>query len=114
MNEDEQLRLLVNAFSDSFLRNERYETIVSARKYAEAILQKKVDPGTAEAKFVDEAIEKGMVRAAKAITQSAESSELVYERLVDLYERQPTLGVRSSTSVSQQAYTIALPSPLLI
>lgn len=100
---------LIEAFSSKILTGNSFESIREARRMAEAILGQKVQPGTLEAKLVDEALERGLVRAARQIVQAQRDPTSTYEHLIDLYQRQPTLAVRSSTSVAQQAYSTPLP-----
>jgi len=51
-----------------------------------------------------------MVRAARKIAVQNEDNPLAaYQRLVQLYGQQPTLGVRTSTSIEQQAYSTPVP-----
>ena len=106
MSEQENL---VALFTAEFVRGRAYRTIVEARQQASAELGQTVQPGTALAKLVDECVEAGLTRAARELTQSAPTSPQAYDALVGLHERQPTLGVRSSTSVRQQAYSTVLP-----
>ncbi|PSB62819.1 helicase, partial [Chroococcidiopsis cubana CCALA 043] len=100
---------LVSAFADRFIQGGSFATIVSARERASKILGTPVLPGTAIAKLVDESVEQGLVRAAKIIATSELDSARAYTQLVDLYQRQPTLGTRSSTSIAQQAYSTPVP-----
>jgi hypothetical protein len=83
--------------------------IVAARKIASEIMINDVDPGTQLAKDVDEAIEAGVVQAAREIVAEGLDEKATYEKLVDLYKRQPNLNVRTSTSVAQQAYSTPVP-----
>ena len=96
-------------FAAAFLDGRRYQTVVDARKEAAAFLGETVTPGSAIAKLIDEAIEAGIVRAARSIVQQSESPQLTYDRLVELHGQQPNLSVRSSTSVKQQAYSTPIP-----
>jgi hypothetical protein len=100
---------LVEAFADRFIGGGKLVTIVEARQLASTILGEPVQPGTTLAKLVDESVERGLVRAARVIVRGDNDSMQVYDRLVDLYQRQPTLGTRSSTSIAQQAYSTPLP-----
>ena len=100
---------LVRAFADRFSAGEGFATINEARQLAAAILGEPVHPGTALAKQVDEAVEAGAVRVARRLVQTAETPQHAYAQLVDLYQQQPALTVRSSTSVLQQAYSTPLP-----
>ncbi|MBD1845696.1 hypothetical protein H6F89_20250 [Cyanobacteria bacterium FACHB-63] len=104
-----QTHLLIPAFEEWFREGKRFATIVEARQFAASVLETPVAPGTAIAKFVDESIERSLVRIARGIAQANPDREAVFDQLVDLYQRQPTLGTRSSTSVLQQAYSTPLP-----
>ena len=100
---------LIAAFTDYFLGDGQFSTIVEARNQAAYILGRPVNPGTADAKLVDESLEAALVRTAREIVQQGNPPEQTYQQLVQLYQNQPTLGVRSSTSVRQQAYSTPLP-----
>jgi len=117
--EDERLAPIVNLrvsedVADHMMNGGSFKTIVEARKFIEDITHNKIEPGTAEAKLADEQIEAGIVMAARQIIEKGRddglSSSAIYEQLVNLYERQPNLSVRSSTSVANQAYST--PAPL--
>lgn len=99
---------------DHLIGGGSFKTIVEARKFIEEITGNKIEPGTADAKKADEQIEAGVVMAAREIIENGRadgiSSPAIYEQLVGLYERQPNLSVRSSTSVANQAYST--PAPL--
>jgi len=100
--------------AQSFLNNGEYRDITEARKAISEMTGVPIKPGTAEAKAADEAIEAGVVMAAREIIAKGRKDELtagqIYDKLVNLYERQPNLNVRSSTSVAEQAYST--PAPL--
>jgi hypothetical protein len=100
--------------AESFLNNGEYRDITEARKAISEMTGVPIKPGTAEAKAADEAIEAGVVMAAREIIAKGRKDELtagqIYDKLVNLYERQPNLNVRSSTSVAEQAYST--PAPL--
>ncbi len=102
-------------FADFFYRGTtdesfRLRSITMARSAAAAQMGlPSIRPGSPEAKAVDEAIEAALVRTAQRIIKEADSSQEAYRRLVELYEQQPRLNVRSSTSVAQQAYSTPLP-----
>ncbi len=81
----------------------RFATIVQARKFA-AEMGFGDDP-----KAIDEAIEQGAVAAARAIALGEGDVADKYRALVDVYERQPRLGVRTSTSMRDQAYSTPVP-----
>ncbi|MGF1497848.1 MAG: helicase, partial [Elainellaceae cyanobacterium] len=100
---------LVAYFADHFLAGDRFPTIVEARRMAAAVLNQPVEAGTAIAKLVDESVEAGVVRAARSIIRASTTTYQAYDQLVDLLNRQPSLNVRSSTSVLQQAYSTPIP-----
>lgn len=94
------------ALRDRLLGN-GFKTIVEARQLAKA----HGFEGTN--KEVDEAVEVAVVAAAKELiaqrmANGAKPFE-VYRALVGLYERQPNLAVRTSTSVANQAYSTPVP-----
>lgn len=103
---------LVQAFRDFFGDpTNSFATITEARKFAsERGFEAK--PGTPEAKDLDERLEQGLVLAARDIVKAskARGAPTTYSRLVDLYGRQPNLGVRTSESMADQAYST--PAPL--
>jgi hypothetical protein len=104
---------LVNHFTSHFLGGEGFTTITAARQQAALVLGTPVNPGTALAKQVDEAVEGAVVRAAQGILQTSATTHDTYDRLIDLYDCQPALNVRSSTSVLQQAYSTPIPIAFL-
>ncbi len=104
-----QTNLLIPAFEEWFRAGNHFATIVEARQYATSVLGEPVLPGTPHAKFVDESIERSLVRVAREIVHAHSDPESLFDQLVDLYQRQPTLGTCSSTSVLQQAYSTPLP-----
>ena len=112
MAEDAQQQL-VNHFTSHFLGGEGFTTITAARQQAALVLGTPVNPGTALAKQVDEAVEGAVVRAAQGILQASATPLDAYDRLVELHNRQPALNVRSSTSVLQQAYSTPIPIAFL-
>lgn len=100
---------LTARFAHQLAEGKDLSSITKARQQAAEILGEPVLPGTALAKQVDEAIEVGVVRAAKKLIERAQSPPEAYRSLVDLYHRQPPLTVRSSTSVMMQAYSTPIP-----
>jgi tRNA G10 N-methylase Trm11 len=92
--------------SKHFLDGNGFKDILDARKFISNITGQKIEAGTAQAKEADEAIEVGVVLASRKIAKG----DNVYDNLVDLYNRQPNLSVRTSTSISEQAYST--PAPL--
>jgi hypothetical protein len=104
-----ETNLLIPAFEEWFGVGNGFATIVEARQFATSVLGEPVLPETPQAKLVDESLERALVRVARATVQTNLDRESVFDQLVNLYERQPTLGTRSSTSVLQQAYSTPLP-----
>lgn len=116
--DERNLNQLIEHFQTQMLSGRNYESIIAARKEASSIIEQPIVPGTPEAKQLDEVVERSCVLAARQIVtaklrerrEDARSTRLeIYDALVDLYERQPSLTVRSSTSILQQAYSTPLP-----
>lgn len=105
---------IIESIRDHLLNGGSFNTIVEARKFIEGITGNKVEPGTQQAKEADEMIEAGVVMSARQIIADGRKdglkSQTIYEQLVNLYDRQPSLNVRSSTSIANQAYST--PAPL--
>ena len=105
---------IIEGVRDHLLNGGSFSTIVEARKFIEGITGNKIEPGTQQAKEADEMIEAGVVMSARQLIADGRKdglqSQTIYEQLVDLYDRQPSLNVRSSTSVANQAYST--PAPL--
>ncbi|MEM6353486.1 MAG: strawberry notch family protein, partial [Cyanobacteria bacterium P01_D01_bin.14] len=102
---------LAEHFKARFLVGDQYPTITQARQVANTFLERTVDRYSAEIKQVDEAIEKAVVRASRALVmgQGVSTTHQAYDRLVDLHSRQPRLSIRTSTSIEQQAYSTPVP-----
>ncbi|MBD1847546.1 strawberry notch C-terminal domain-containing protein [Cyanobacteria bacterium FACHB-63] len=107
--DDELRQRLIEAYTTTFVEGGQFTSIIDARKYASEIAGHSIESGTPEAKLVEEAIEAGLVRAAQLILAKAETTHAGFDRLVDLYQRQPNLATRSSTSIRQQAYSTPIP-----
>lgn len=60
-------------------------------------------------KEVDEAAELGVVMAARRIAQNALTARGAFDRLLALYNRQPNLTAKTSTSKINQAYSTPMP-----
>lgn len=101
---------LADAFAKEFAAGTSFASIVEARKLASDILGKPVKPGTELAKQVDEAIEVGVVMRARQLAAKESTDAETYDRMVKLYDQQPNLNVRTSTSMREQAYST--PAPL--
>ena len=100
---------LIQAFHSSLSQGESYARIHEARKQAEEVLGVAIPPGSSLTKVVDEAMEAAIVRVAPRLIAQSFTTHQAYDHLVDLLNRQPTLGVRSSTSILQQAYSTPIP-----
>jgi hypothetical protein len=105
----ENRQLLIDEIAEHFAKGEGFQNIVAARKFASGILQQPIESGTIIAKIVEEAIEAGIVRAARSIVKNSITTTEAFDRLVELYDRQPNLRSRSSTSIKEQAYSTPLP-----
>jgi hypothetical protein len=100
---------LVTAFANGFTNGDNFASITSARKLAQSVLNQKIEPGTPTAKAVDESIEQGLVVAARQLVQRSSDPIQTWEQCLDLYDRQPALNTRTSTSILQQAYSTPVP-----
>ncbi|MEM8809331.1 MAG: hypothetical protein AAGF01_25190, partial [Cyanobacteria bacterium P01_G01_bin.38] len=110
--EAEQLEHLIQSYEAHFQDGRGFDRITEARKFASDVLSESIQAGGALTKVVDEAVEKAIIRTSQAIVRGeadAENSHDVFDQLVDLLDRQPRLGVRTSTSVEQQAYSTPIP-----
>lgn len=108
---------IAQSVADHLIGGNRFATIVEARKFIADLTGQKIEPGTKEAKLADETVELGVVLAARDIVKAARkqgrSDQVIYDRLVSLYNAQPNLAVRSSTSVREQAYSTPVPLAFL-
>jgi hypothetical protein len=108
---------LAQVIADRFIGGDGFKTIIEARKFIAEATGEKIEAGTQAAKLADEAIEMAVVMAGREIVQAARaqgrSDSVIYDRLVNLYDLQPTLGVRTSTSVREQAYSTPVPLAFL-
>jgi hypothetical protein len=101
---------LANEYARAFKEGKRFTSIVEARAYAAELVGGRIEPGTDAAKAVDEAIEMGVVMDARARVAAGQDDEHdTYRHLTQLYGQQPNLGVRSSTSMEDQAYSTPVP-----
>ncbi len=104
-------------FSEAFLSGKKFGAIIEARREAGSLLGGTVRPATEAAKAVDEAVELGVTLAARrtvaAMRERHAGDTDIYRALVDLYQRQPRLNVRTSTSIAQQAYSTPAPIAFL-
>lgn len=98
---------LAQAFSERLLAGDGFASIVEARRFAA-----EVQGGQAsdlDRKALDEAIEYGVVLAARQIVAEGRSAAETYRRLVQLYGDQPKLQERTSDSIERQAYSTPVP-----
>ncbi len=96
------------------LTGEGYKGIAEARTHLSELAGIPIKTGTNETKQADEALELAAVVRAREIVRNGtirgQSSHVIYNALVDLYEnKMPNLNVRTSTSVEQQAYSTPVP-----
>jgi hypothetical protein len=110
-------RATAQALADRLLGGEGFKTIVEARKFIAELTGQPVEPGTQAAKRADETVEVAVVLAGREIVAAARrqgrTDGVIYDRLVNLYGLQPVLGMRSSTSVREQAYSTPVPLAFL-
>jgi hypothetical protein len=126
---------LARYFSRLLQNGRVFSNIVDARKVASQKLGGKVEAGTTAAKTIEECIELGAVLCARRIIEdmrerkhhivigetefnSDEADETpqdiaIYRALADLNQRMPTLGTRTSSSITMQAYSTPLPIAFL-
>lgn len=100
-------------FAQQMVAGKDYKSITEARKEAGDIIGQPIKPGTADAKTLDEAIEHGIVQAGRTIVEQGGTAVETFDKLVDLYQRQPVLGVRDTTSMEMQAYSTPVPLAFL-
>lgn len=105
-----------DALTKHFDEGGGFKTIVEARKFADEVTGSKTKGGTVDAKDLEEMIEEAVVRSARKITSSTDAPDAFnpqnykFDKLVDLYKRQPILGTRTSSSAKNQAFST--PAPL--
>ena len=78
------------------------------KKIVEAFDGKPAEP--ARMKQAQEALESGIVQHSRSIVKSGVDDRDTFSQLVKLYDSQPNLNVRTSTSIENQAYST--PAPL--
>ncbi|WP_233220971.1 hypothetical protein [Chlorogloea sp. CCALA 695] len=104
---------LVTAFANGFTNGDNFASITWARKLAQSVLNQKIEPGTPIAKIVDESVEQGLILAARQLVQRSNDPIETWQQCLDLYDRQPALNTRTSTSILQQAYSTPVPIAFL-
>jgi hypothetical protein len=110
---DFQREPLIQSFQAELMAGRAYASITEARKQAETVWGDRIVPGSPFTKAVDEAMEAAVVRTAADLIQHCDTTHQAYSRLVQLLEQQPRLGVRTSTSIAQQAYSTPIPIAFL-
>lgn len=100
--EQDNIDKLSNAF-EPVLGSDGFKDITQARKIAKDTV------GNEDNKLVEEAMELAVVKRARKIVEEKKPTLETYDRLVDLYNKQPNLATRTSTSVLQQAYSTPVP-----
>ncbi len=95
--------------TDHFAKGNGFDNIRQARSWAWEITGEKYESGTPNAKKLEETIEESVVAVSRNIVKEGENPLSTYDRLLDLYERQPILGTRTSGSVEKQAYSTPVP-----
>jgi len=109
---DPKSKPLPEAIADFFVGGGTFKTIVEARKFvAEHSGGEKAAGGTMEAKTIEEAIEHGVVLAARQIIDDmkGQPETAVFARLESLYQQQPNLSTRTGQSMLLQAYSTPVP-----
>ena len=110
--EAERVRL-ANKFLETFEAGQGFSNITAARKAAADVLGRPVNPGTPDAKLVDEAVELAGVMYARKVLEGDGYVEEDYKTLQKFQQDQmPLLNVRDSTSIRNQAYSTPLPLAL--
>ncbi|HEY9906123.1 MAG TPA: hypothetical protein V6D18_00790, partial [Thermosynechococcaceae cyanobacterium] len=115
MPQHPDLEKLTQAFEAHFSSGGGFERITEARKFAITTLQQDDSDlaSTLTNKQVDECVEKSLVRVAREIAQSSDPLE-GFDQLVELYDRQPNLSSRTSTSIIHQQYSTPVPIGRLV
>jgi len=113
LNGPEGRHAIAQSVADHFIGGGKFDTIIQARKFISELTGEKIESSSKSAKLADETIEMGVVLAGREIVKAGRnqkrSDQTIYDRLVSLYNAQPNLSVRSSTSVEQQAYSTPIP-----
>lgn len=100
--------------ADALIGGTTFATIIEARKFiADKTGSAQAQPGTDLAKRADEAIELGVVMASREVVEAARkqgrSDDTIFNRLIGIYKAQPSLNVRDSVSLRNQAYSTPVP-----
>lgn len=100
--ENKGINQLNKIFTEYLQGGGSFKSITEARKLAEPT-------GITDPKIIEEALELAIVRTARGIVKEGGTSQAIYDKLVDLYQRQPKLNTRTSESVMNQAYSTPIP-----
>jgi hypothetical protein len=100
---------LILAYRDYFAQGHGFPDIRQARKFAADYLTEIGADLELTDKAIEECIEKGIVRLAKGLARNANDPLEVFDQLVELYQRQPRLTARTSTSILHQQYSTPIP-----
>lgn len=105
------------AFAEFFaIETNKFASIRDAQKMAEELLGAAIT-NAVDLKALEESVELGAVLAGRSIfermSQSGASHAAVFQTLVELYQRMPLLLTRTSTSVTNQAYSTPVPMAYL-
>lgn len=100
--ENKGINKLNKIFTEYLQAGGSFKSITEARKMAEPT-------GITDPKIIEEALELAVVRTARGIVKEGGTSQAIYDKLVDLYQRQPKLNTRTSESVMNQAYSTPIP-----
>ena len=96
---------------------QQIDSITDNRKLKSAIAEynsiKVADVHNGLLKEAQESFELALVRRARSIVAEGGTDKQVYDKLLTLYENQPNLDVRSSTSMERQAYSTPAPMAFL-
>lgn len=91
---------------ESLLNNESL-TIVKLRGIAKELGLDLIDTE------IQELVEYAIIRKAKSIVQEGGDTRSIYDKIVELYNNQPTISMRSSNRVEKQQYSTPIPISFL-
>lgn len=99
---------VTDGFLEEFRKGTKFQTIVQARALVKDMTGADYHPDMA--KDLEEAIEVAVVLRARELAAGTASDGATYQAMVELYQSQPLLAQRTSTSLLMQAYST--PAPL--
>lgn len=108
MNQEFQQQL-IGELVTYFQSGEGFANKTELQKFASRFYGKPILPGMVETKIIEECAEKALVQTSGTLLDQSETTHEAFDKLVDLYERQPNLSTRTSDSVRRQAYSTPLP-----